>query len=275
MDSGLLCSTAMVKVSESQAAGLCGTNVPKLERRLHSLGLLDNIRGGIRSVSYASTKGISPISMTSQRLEGSQGTRGKGCELFPVWWIAFWRVADDEGGIAGGESVPYIRNLGSFPEWVRVSIFVLKWNFCFLSFFFSFLPFELSYVTHPTSQVMARKTGLIFETSDQRNALNFTPGLFIAQRYEMCFFPTSCNFENWRTCFPFSFPCTPEASCVTGKQRGLFQRSLSKMWRVKGEFITLVPSWGRDHKDPSWPAIPLVLGNKLCYGGPPDTCFCQ
>lgn len=48
-------------------------------------------------MSYASMKGISPNRMTSQRLEGSQGTRGKAYELFPVQGRAFLRVADDEG----------------------------------------------------------------------------------------------------------------------------------------------------------------------------------
>lgn len=82
---------------------------------LHSLDLFDNIRGGIRSVSYASMKDISPVTMTSQSLEGSQRTRGKGCELFPVQLMAFLRVADDEGE-KQTESLLYIRNLGSFPE---------------------------------------------------------------------------------------------------------------------------------------------------------------
>ena len=86
-------------------------------------------------MSYASMKGISPISMTSQRLEGSQGTRGKGCELFPVWMIAFLRVADDGGEKQAESQCPTSETLAPSPSESGL-VFCFEMEFLF-SFFIS------------------------------------------------------------------------------------------------------------------------------------------
>lgn len=85
MDAELLGSTAIVEILWSHGT----PGVPKPQRRLqlwvHSPApsLFNNIRGGIRSLSYANMKGTSPISVTREMLERSQGTKGKKCGFLP------------------------------------------------------------------------------------------------------------------------------------------------------------------------------------------------
>lgn len=136
------------KWSKVKLQGHSATGIPKPQRSLQLWAdplagcLFDNIRGGIRSLSYANMKGTPPISVTSAILEWSQGMKGKKCGFLPMQLIPFFKGDRWWRGKTGRESVPCIENLGSFPEWVRVNI--LFWNSIsvYLFFFFGFFFFS-------------------------------------------------------------------------------------------------------------------------------------
>lgn len=73
MDAELLGSTAIVKILSSH--GAAGVPKPQIWVASPARSLFNNIRGGIRSLSYANMKGTSPISVTSEMLERSQEQR--------------------------------------------------------------------------------------------------------------------------------------------------------------------------------------------------------
>lgn len=217
---------------------------------LHSLGPFDNIRGGIRSVSYASMKGISPIRMTSQRLGGSQGTRGKGCELFPVQWRAFLRVADDEGKKQTESRCPA-------SETLAPSLSESGWALCFeMEFLFSFF-WAVGWLHTQPVKAMAVNNRICFWDHGSKQSLESHPMVMYSPKVSFFFY--FMEFWELGISFPFIFSCTTEVDSVAGKQKRLFQGSLSKMQRVKGEFASQmnseshVPNWDRGYKDPVWP----------------------
>lgn len=113
MDAELLGATAIVKILWSHGP----SGVPKPQRRLriwvHSpaRSLFNNIRGGIRSLSYANMKGTSPISVTSEMLERSQGTRGKKCGFLPTRLIPCFKGQQMMKGESRQRRCPALKTL--------------------------------------------------------------------------------------------------------------------------------------------------------------------
>lgn len=219
MDSELLGSTAIVKIIWSHGAS--GVSKPKkrLQLWVDSLAgsLFNNTRRGIRSLSYANMKGTPPINVTSETLEWSQGTKGKKCGFLPIQLIPFFRGSRWWRGKTGRESVPCIKNLGSFAEWVRVSILFWNWiSVVFLS------PWAVGWLHTQLVRGTVIINRIYFWGVGSNKNLEF-PSRVIYSSKMFCFVLFLFHvilMIDWYVFLWCSCICL-KMGCITGKQRGV------------------------------------------------------
>lgn len=174
-------------------------------------------------------------------------------------------------GKADGESLPCIRNLGSF------SLSESGWAFCFeMEFLFSFFGVVGWLHTQPV-KAMAVNNRIHFWDRGSKQSVESHPRVIYSPKVCLFYFSTSWNFENWGYAFLLYFHVLLRWMVLLESRKDF---SREAFLRCEESRENSCPKWILNHMFQTKTEVPrtlydlsmpLILDNKSLYGGEPDT----